>query len=144
MDFSNQISFSYDSIEEAFPPFDPEFRVFGSRVLVQIRSPKRQTAKGIILIEDVKETELWNTQVGKVIAVGPVAFRNRNTLVPWPEGDWCDVGDFVRFPKYGGDKWIRTINKGEPNEQEVLTVELNDLDLLGEHTGDPTKIKAFI
>lgn len=144
MDFSNHISFSYESIEEAFPEFDPEFRVFGSRILLQVRSPKKQTSRGIILIDEVKETELWNTQVGKVIAIGPVAFRNRTTLEPWPEGDWCEVGQYVRFPIYGGDKCIRTIRKGEPDEQEVLTVELNDLDLLGEYTGDPTKIKAFL
>ena len=23
----------------------------------------------------------------------------------WPEGSWCEVGDYIRVPKWGGDRW---------------------------------------
>jgi hypothetical protein len=57
----------------------------------------------------------------------------------WPEGAWCAVGDFVRSPKYGGDRWTVT-----HDEEEIEFVMFNDLDILGKVTGDPTKIRAFI
>jgi co-chaperonin GroES (HSP10) len=135
----NKVKFDYSGIDEAFPPVDPGVEPFGSRVIVQIRTAKSKTAGGIILPEDVQETERWNTQVAKVVAVGSLAFHNRNTMQPWPEGSWCEVGDFVRAPKYGGDKW-----SVEVNGIEVLFVMFNDLDLLGRITGDPLSMKAYI
>lgn len=95
----------YDTLEEAFPAADPQLIPFGTDVLVQIRTPKKRTKGGLYLPEESRETELWNTQVAKVIAMGPVAFCNRETLQPWGEGAWCKVGDYVRVPKYGGDRW---------------------------------------
>lgn len=139
-EIGNKISFDYESLDEAFPPCDPGVQPCGSRVIVQVRTPKKQTKGGIILTTDVRETELWNTQVAKVIAVGPVAFRNRNTLEPWLEGDWCKVGDFVRVPRYGGDKWTVKTADGD----EAIVVIFNDLDIIGRVTGDPLAIKAFI
>jgi co-chaperonin GroES (HSP10) len=80
-------------LEEAFPVADPGVQPFGSRVLVQIRNPQEKTTGGIILSTDTKETEKWNTQAAKVISIGPLAFRNRNTMEHWPEGNWCEAGD---------------------------------------------------
>lgn len=137
----NKISFGYSGLEEAFPECDPGVIPFGSRVLVQVRTPKAKTAGGIILTRDVQETELWNTQVAKILAVGDLAFKNRNTMEPWPEGSWCQPGDFVRVPRYGGDKWtVKTAN----GEDEAVVVIFNDLDLVGKVTGDPLGIKAFL
>src|SRR3954470_639267 len=81
-------------LDEAFPVVNPNYRPFGERVLVQIRSPKRKSAGGIMLPDEVRDTEKWNTQVAKVIALGPTAFKSRTTLEGWPEGDWCQPGDF--------------------------------------------------
>lgn len=129
-----------DALVEAFPAVDAGVQPFGSRVLVQIRTPKTTTAGGIILHSDTKDTEKWNTQVAKVIQVGPLAFKNRNTMEKWPEGDWCQNGDFVRVPKYGGDRWESILENGE----SAMFVIFNDLDIIGQVTGDPLKIKAFI
>lgn len=138
---SNNISFGYDSIDEAFPAADPGIAPFGSRVLVQIRTPKKKSKGGIILTGDVRETEHYNTQVAKVISVGSLAFKNRNTMEPWPEGSWCEVGDFVRVPRYGGDRWsVKTAD----GEDEAIVVIFNDLDLVGKVTGDPMAIKSFL
>lgn len=137
----NKVEFGWDDVNDAFPACDPGVQPFGSRVLVQIRTPKSKTKGGIILTTDTRETDAWNTQIAKVIAVGELAFRNRNTMDKWPEGSWCDVGDFVRVPKYGGDRWTVKTTDGE---DEALVVIFNDLDLIGKVTGDPLAIKAFI
>ena len=136
----NSVEFTYDGLDEAFPPCDAGVKPFGSRVLVQIRTPKTKTKGGIILTGDVRETEHYNTQVAKVIDVGSLAFKNRNTMEHWPEGSWCEVGDFVRVPRYGGDRWAVKTDDGE----EAIVVIFNDLDLVGKVTGDPLAVKAFL
>ena len=136
----NKVQFDFASLDEAFPSVDPGVQPFGSRVLCQIRLAKKKTAGGIILTGDTKDTETWNTQIAKVVSIGSLAFKNRNTQETWPEGSWCEVGDFVRVPKYGGDKWTVKIN----DDEEVIFVILNDLDLIGKVTGDPLAMKAFV
>lgn len=131
---------SEQSLAEAFPESDPGVQPFGSRVLVQIRNPKQRTAAGIILGTDTRDTEKWNTQSAKVVSIGPLAFKNRNSMEPWPEGDWCKAGEFVRVPKYGGDRW--QVDLGDAGE--ALFVIFNDLDIIGRVTVDPRNIKAFI
>jgi co-chaperonin GroES (HSP10) len=128
------------SLVEAFPSVEPGLIPFGSRVLVQIRSPKKTSQGGIILHNETRETEVWNTQIAKVHSLGPLAFKNRNTMESWPEGSWCKPGEYVRVPKYGGDRW--TVPHG--NEEEALFVIFNDLDIVGGVVGDPLAIKAFI
>lgn len=136
----NKVEFAYEGEDDAFPPIDPGVKPLGSRVLVQLRSAKRKTKGGIILTGETRETEQWNTQVAKVRALGPVAFHNRTTLEPWPEGAWCEVGNYVRCPKYGGDRWSVLDESGD----EVLFVLFNDLDIIGLVEGDPLAMKAFI
>ena len=128
------------NLEEAFPSVEPGLIPFGSRVLVQIRSPKKTSQGGIILHNETRETEIWNTQIAKVHSLGPLAFKNRNTMESWPEGDWCKPGEYVRVPKYGGDRW--KVPYG--NDEEALFVIFNDLDIVGGVVGDPLAIKAFI
>lgn len=135
-------SLAYESVDQAFPEVDPGLKPFGSRVLVQIRTPMRKTKGGIHVPEESRETELWNTQVSKVIALGPVAYRNRDTLDLWPEGEWVSPGMFVRCPKYGGDRWqVEVPGSRDP----ALFVLFNDLDLGGEIPEDNVlEVIAFI
>lgn len=135
------VRMAWDSIEEAFPDVPPGHRPLGTRVLVQIRTPKGKTKAGIILTRDTQETEAWNTQVAKVVAVGPLAFHDRKTMNPWPEGAWAKPGDFVRVPKHGGDSW----QVGIPDRPEEFArfVLFNDLDLLAA-VDDPLAVRAFV
>ena len=130
------------AVNEAFPSVEPGLVPFGSRVLVQIRSAKKTSSGGIILHSETRETEIWNTQIAKVVKLGPLAFKNRNTMESWPEGNWCKEGEFVRVPKYGGDRW--KVPYGNDGEEEALFVIFNDLDIVGGVVGDPLAIKAFI
>jgi len=133
-------SLAYDSLEEAFPVLDPKFRPFGSLVLVQMRTPMTRTRSGFILAQETRDTEKWNTQVGKVISLGQEAFKDRDTHEPWP-GDWAKVGDFVRVPKYGGDRWEMPV----PNSPDrALFILFSDLDLRGEILMNPLEYMAYI
>lgn len=141
---TNRILYAYDSEEEAFPKINALIHPSGSRVIVQMRVPKKKTASGLWLDPSTRDTEYWTTQVGKVVAVGPVAFCDRKTLEPWPEGAWCQPGDYVRVPRYGGDKWTVP---AEGFEDEVLVATFNDLEIVGVVPGgweDALKVKAFI
>ena len=131
-----------DELNTAFPHCDPGVVPFGSRVLIQVRTPKTKTAGGILLTGETQDTELWNTQVGKVLSTGSLAFKNRNTMEQWPEGGWCQPGDFVRVPRYGGDRW--EVKTGDGDDDKAIVVIFNDLDLIGKVTGDPLAVKAFI
>lgn len=132
---------AYGSLEAAFPSVEAGLKPFGDKVLLQIRTPMTQTAAGFILPEETRETERWNTQVAKVISLGPVAFKNRDTLQPWPEGAWVKPGMFVRCPKYGGDRWEVPI----PGRNEAALFALfRDIDLGGEIEGDPLVMVAYL
>lgn len=135
------IKTAYNSIDEAFPPVDCGIDPYGIFVVVQIRSAKNKTKGGIILAEASKETEKWNTQTAKVIAIGPVAFRDRETLEPWPEGKFPSVGDYVRVPKYGGDKWEVAV---PGSDEPALFVIFKDREIMGKVTTDPLSFTAFV
>lgn len=137
----------YDSIEQAFPEADPGLVPFGSRVLVQKRSPREVTKGGIVVPHETQETEFWNTQVAKVITLGPAAFKNRDSLEVWPEGEWCEPGAYVRVPKYGGDKWfvdLDDITRQKTGADKACFVLYNDLDLIGEITCNPMDVIAYL
>lgn len=129
------------TLGELFPTVDPEFEVFGHRVLVQLRRTISKSAGGIILSRDTKDTEAWNIQVARLIAVGPLAFKNRATGESWPEGAWAKVGDFIKVPRWGGDR--NSVPMGDGGDP-VVVVTLADSDLIGRYTGNPLAIKAYI
>jgi len=129
----------------AFPSVDPGAKPLGGRVLVQIRrSKKRTTSAGIILPEETRETEKWNTQVAKVIEVGPLAFRHRDSMNPWPEGSWCEVGQFIRVPKWGGDRWEVKVPGEDQSEGPALFMIVNDHEVIARITSNPLETKAFL
>lgn len=100
---------SASKLEEAFPEIDPGVAPLGTRVLVQLRTVRNKTASGIVLVDDTKQFNKVTTQLGKVVRIGPISFRNRETGNLWPEGVWARPGDFIRIPKYGGDRFERKI-----------------------------------
>jgi len=129
----------------AFPSVDPGAKPLGGRILVQIRRSKKKTTKGgIMLIEETKETEKWNTQVAKVIEIGKLAFRHRDSMKSWPEGSWCEVGDYIRVPKWGGDRWEVKVPSEDSNEDPALFMIINDHEVIAKITGNPLETRAFL
>lgn len=132
-------SYTEEELAAAFPDISPGVFPLGSRIVVQIRSVKNKTKGGIILTQDSKETEKWNTQVAKVRRVGPLSYQNRDTMQPWPEGAWCKEGDYVRVPKYLQDRW-----EVAHGDDAVLFMIVNDLDVLARLDCNPLEVKAYI
>jgi co-chaperonin GroES (HSP10) len=129
----------------AFPSVDPGAKPLGGRILVQLRRTKKKaTSAGIILVEETKETEKWQNMVAKVIEIGPLAFKHRDTMLAWPEGSWCVAGDYIRVPKWGGDRWEVKVPGDDDFEDPALFMVLNDHEIIAKLTGDPLAMKAFL
>ena len=133
-----------NNLDWAFPKVDPGAEPLGARILVQLRRSKKKTESGLWLVEATKETEKWQNMVGKVITIGPLAFKNRETMASWPEGSWCQVGDYVRVPKWGGDRWDIEVPGEDSLEEKALFMIINDHEVIAKITGNPLEVKAFI
>lgn len=126
--------FAAQTLKEAWPELPVPVTPFGGRVVVQVRYLPDKTASGIVLVQDTQAAAKWNTQVAKLVAIGQLAFRNRETAQPWPEGIWAKVGDYVRIPRWDGDRVeVRIKGWSDP----VVFVTLNDAQLIGKVNGDP-------
>lgn len=141
------------TLEEAFPVVDALIDPLGNQVLVQMRRPKNATASGIILTDDSKDTDETMIRVAIVRAIGPIAYKKRDSMEPWPEGSWVKVGDFVRVPSYAGiDSWrifigLRDQIRGGHTEQVPEFVKFamfNDYDLKGRIKGDPLAVVDYL
>ena len=142
---NDPVAFNEADVAWAFPSVDPGAKPLGGRILVQLRRSKQKTTSaGIILVEETKETEKWQNMVAKVVEIGPLAFKHRDTMLPWPEGSWIEVGDYIRVPKWGGDRWEVPIEGADDHEDPALFMVLNDHEVIVKITGDPLAMKAFI
>jgi co-chaperonin GroES (HSP10) len=138
-------AFSDADIAWAFPSVEPGAKPLGGRILVQLRRTKKKaTSAGIILVEETKEAEKWNNMVAKVIEIGPLAFKNRDTMQGWPEGSWCEVGDYIRVPKWGGDRWEVPVPGEDDLEEKALFMILNDHEIIAKVTCSPLEMRAFV
>jgi len=142
MKINEPVAFSDAELAWAFPSVDPGAKPLGARILVQLRRAKKKaTSAGIILVQETKETEKWNNMVAKVVEIGPLAFKKRDNMEPWPEGSWCQVGDFLRVPKWGGDRWEMEV----PGEEDpALFMVINDHEVIAKLTCHPLEMKAFV
>lgn len=142
---SEPVAFDKAELAWAFPSVDPGAKPLGGRILVQLRRTKKKaTSAGIILVEETKETEKWQNMVAKVVEIGPLAFKHRDTMQAWPEGSWCAVGDYIRVPKWGGDRWEVKVPGDDDFEDPALFMVLNDHEVIAKLTGDPLAMKAFL
>jgi len=128
-------------IAEAFPLVDPGAIPLGARVLVQMRLAKKKLSSGLYLPPETRDTERAQNPVGKVVAIGPLAFKKRDTMEPWVEGIWCKEGDFLRVPKWTGDRWTVKLENGE---DEVEFMIMNDHEVIAKVTGNPLDVRAFV
>jgi co-chaperonin GroES (HSP10) len=124
-----------EAVKWAYPDVAPGIEPLGGRVLVQLKRIKKTTTSGIVLVNETRDQEKWNTQTAKVVSVGPLAFKKKDTMEPWPEGVWADPGQFVRVPKWGGDRFEVAV-PGEP-EEPALFMLINDHELIAKVIGDP-------
>ena len=88
-----------DEIEAPDPNILPE--IPGYHVLVRPVSVKSTTKSGIFIPDSTKEDMAYLTTVGRVVAVGNLAYKDETKF---PLGPWCSVGDYICYGKHAGQK----------------------------------------
>lgn len=139
--FGQGLDVSHHELDDLFPAIDLDFEPFGHRVVVQVRRAVQKTASGIILSTGALEEEAYNGQVARLVAVGPLAFKKRSDGEPWPEGVWAVPGDYVKVPRWGGDRWSVDMKDGLGS---VSLAVMGDGDLIGRYTGDVRNVRAHL
>lgn len=113
-------------ISEHFPEVASGARPVGNQILVQLRTVRKKSSGGILLAEETKEFNQGNTQVARLVKVGQIAFRNRESGETWKEGAWAEVGDIVIMPKYGGFRFEVPI---PDRDEKAIFALFNDYDV---------------
>ena len=73
----------------------------GYHILVRPVSVKNKTKGGLLLPDSVKDDVAYLTTVGKVLAIGDLCYKDKDKF---PNGKWCDVGDYVCYARHAGQK----------------------------------------
>lgn len=134
-----------ETLEEAFPAVDPGIVPHGDYVLLQLKKPKKRSTKaGIILVEETQATDKYNNCVAKVIALGPLAYSDPQTLASWPEGKWVSEGDYVMTVKWGGARFDQPFVNKEGEQDFASFVIVHDREIYCSIIGDPLRFKAFV
>ena len=130
-----------DYVKLHFPEVEPGVKPCGAKILVQLRTMKEKTAGGIVLVEDTKDFNNGNTQLGKVIAVGGIAFRDRSSGEEWKEGAWASVGDLVIMPRWGGFRFETEV----PGQKEkAIFAVFDDTNVQMVVTGNPEQFDTLL
>ena len=90
----------------------------GWRLLILPYRGKGKTDGGIYLPDKVVEENTVSTQVGYVLKVGKLSYKDSEKF---PFGAWCKQGDWVMFARYAGSRF--RIDGGEVrilNDDEIL------------------------
>ena len=76
------------------------------KILIQPAEISTETKGGIILPETAKDNQQILTAHGTVVAIGELAYRDRDTGAKWRQETTPKIGDFVTFGKYAGQKIV--------------------------------------
>lgn len=135
-----------DEIAYAFPDVSPPYLPCGKNILVQLRTPGNfkilSNGKKFYFADESVDFEKFNVQTAVVRALGPVAYRHRLTMETFPEGEWAVPGEFVRVPKFGGDRVGVPLN--DEQNRTAFFVMVNDTDAVGRVYGDPLALKGIV
>lgn len=99
----------------------------GWRILILPYQGKSKTAGGIFLPSEVQEKSQISTQVGYVLKVGPLAYKDTEKF---PSGPWCAEKQWVMFARYAGSRF--QIDGGEVrilNDDEILATIMDPEDI---------------
>tara|TARA_Y100000114_G_scaffold153488_1_gene173557 strand:+ start:506 stop:904 length:399 start_codon:yes stop_codon:yes gene_type:complete len=103
---SHQHAIITDSVTKASIGSNQLPRPMNWKVLIQPNDIKAETKGGILLPDKVKENEQILTAHGTVMAVGELAYRERETGERWKQEIVPQVGDKVTYGKYAGQKIV--------------------------------------
>ena len=100
----------------------------GWRILVMPFKVKEKTEGGIIIAQETLDRARVATQVGYVLKMGDIFFKDDDK---YPTGPWCKEKDWVIFARYAGSRM--EIDGGEIrmlNDDEILGTIDNPEDIL--------------
>lgn len=142
---ANAIQFDFQTLEEAFPSVAHNRDPLLSNYLVQVRRAKSKTKGGLYIPEEARKAEASNCTVGKVVAIGPLCFKDPKTLEAWPEGASFKIGDYLQIPRFGGFRFAVKYRSTEDKTMEEIDFVLFDhLQQLAKITGDPRDIVSYL
>ena len=99
----------------------------GWRILILPYQGKGKSAGGIFLPSETMEKSQISTQVGYVLKLGPLAYKDADKF---PDGAWCQEKQWVMFARYAGSRF--QIDGGEVrilNDDEILSTILDPEDI---------------
>lgn len=91
-------------LAELFPDVEPPFRPMHNFITIQERLPRTRTKSGLILSEATQDRDRIDMNIGRVAAIGPLAFYSTLTLDFVQDNARVQLGEFVRIPKFGNDR----------------------------------------
>lgn len=102
----------------------------GWRMVILPYQGVEKTKGGLLLTDKAIEEQQLTTNVGLILSMGSDAYADKNKF---PNGPWCEKGDWVVFAKYAGSRVrieggeIRILNDDEilaklKDPKDVLTI----------------------
>jgi co-chaperonin GroES (HSP10) len=90
--------------DESVEDFDPEglFEIPGTAILVRpVLTRSKQTVGGIFIPDKIRDDALYLSNVGRVLAVGDLAYHPEEAF---PKGPWVKRGDYVLYRRHVGHR----------------------------------------
>lgn len=115
----------------------------GWKILVRPHEPENVSPGGIVLSDDTTNAQKYNTCVGKVLAMGHLCYTDdRFRLGERDPRAWCEVGSWVIYNAYNGQK-LKMLKQilGSSDDMELLLI--NDDEVKAVVT-DPYMIRAYV
>lgn len=122
-----------DFIKQHFPEVDCGREPCGNKITVQLQMVKKKVGS-IILASDTQDFNKNATVVCRIVKVGQIAYKDRNSGETWKEGAWANVGDVVLMPRWGGFNRVE-LPVSEGSEDTVIFATYNDYDVVDKVTG---------
>jgi co-chaperonin GroES (HSP10) len=82
-------------LEQMFPDLPSPYDPLGRWCVVQDRGVAERTKGGIIRPDSVKEADAWQENIGRVLAIGPLAGYDELSGGTLPGAEKIEVGDIV-------------------------------------------------
>lgn len=84
---------------------DPEVlpKIHGWNIAIRPVPIRSQMDNGLFIPESLRDDIKYLTNVGRVVAMGPLCYNDKDKFGPEP---WVKVGDFVTFPRFGGQRFL--------------------------------------
>ena len=100
----------------------------GWRIVILPHKGVEKTKGGVLLSDQAIQEQQWTTNVGLVMKLGPMAYKDKDKF---STGPWCKEKDWVIFARYAGSRL--NIDGGELrilNDDEILGVVKDPEDVL--------------